>query len=86
MDSLSKIKDYSGPILIVHGDADEVVPYEQGQALYRAANEPKKLVTAKGAKHNDPLPEDYRLALDEFIANLPPLGSSKPKLATIHIE
>lgn len=86
MDSRSKIADYHGPLLIVHGDADEVVPYAHGQALYDAAHEPKKLVTAKGAKHNDPLPEEYRLALDDLIANLPPLGSSKPKLANIHIE
>src|SRR5262249_42211347 len=86
MDSLSKIKDYSGPVLIVHGEADEVVPFEQGQALYEAAREPKKFVTAKGAKHNDPLPEDYRRALDDLITNLPPLGTSKPNLATIHIE
>jgi fermentation-respiration switch protein FrsA (DUF1100 family) len=86
MNSLSKIPDYHGPLLIVHGDADEVVPYEQGKSLYEAANEPKKLITAKGAKHNDPLPEDYRLALDEFITNLPPLGASKPKVATLHIE
>jgi fermentation-respiration switch protein FrsA (DUF1100 family) len=86
MDSLSKIKDYHGPLLLVHGDADEVVPYEQGKKLFEAANEPKKLVTAKGAKHNDPLPEDYRLALDDLIATLPPLSTAKPKLTTIHIE
>ncbi|HEY2411947.1 MAG TPA: alpha/beta hydrolase [Pirellulaceae bacterium] len=86
MDSLSKIPDYHGPVLIVHGDADEVVPYAQGKTLFEAANEPKKLITAKGTKHNDPLPEDYRVALDEFVAHLPPLGSSKPKLASIHIE
>ena len=86
MDVLSKIEDYHGPLLIVHGDADEVVPYDHGQALYEAAHEPKKLVTAKGAKHNDPLPEEYRVALDQFVADLPPLGSSKPKIATLHIE
>src|SRR3954452_20716468 len=31
MDSLSKIKDYHGPLLLSHGDADEVVPFKQGQ-------------------------------------------------------
>jgi fermentation-respiration switch protein FrsA (DUF1100 family) len=86
MDALSKIHDYRGSVLIVHGDADEVVPYDHGKALYQAAHEPKKFITAKGAKHNDPLPEEYRLALDEFIANLPPLGSSAPKIANLHIE
>ena len=82
MNALGKISDYNGPVLIVHGDADEVVPYAQGKALYEAASEPKRFITAKGAKHNDPLPEEYRLALDEMIAKLPPLSSSNTKLVT----
>ena len=80
MNSLAKITDYHGPLLMVHGDADEIVPYQQGQALYETATGPKNFVTAKGAKHNDPLPEEYRLALDEFIANLPPVSASTSKL------
>src|SRR5205085_642118 len=67
MDSLSKIKDYHGPLLISHGEADEVVPYKHGQALYEAAPGPKKLITVAGGKHNVPQPEEYRLALDEFL-------------------
>src|SRR5262245_22042674 len=86
MDSLSKIKDYHGPLLISHGEADEVVPYSQGQALYEAAPGPKKFVTVAGGKHNDPQPEEYRLALDEFLDNLPPLGNSNVKTASVHIE
>jgi fermentation-respiration switch protein FrsA (DUF1100 family) len=73
-DSLAKIKDYDGPLLMTHGDADEVVPYKQGQALFEAAPGTKKFITASGGKHNDPLPEEYRVALDEFLDNLPPLG------------
>jgi uncharacterized protein len=76
MDSLSKIKDYHGPLLISHGEADEVVPFEQGQALHDAAPGPKKFITVTGGKHNDPQPEEYRVALDEFIASLPPVGKS----------
>jgi len=86
MDSLSKIKDYHGPLLISHGEADEVVPYSQGQALYEAAPGPKKFITVAGGKHNDPQPEEYRLALDEFLDKLPPLGDSNAKTASVHIE
>jgi fermentation-respiration switch protein FrsA (DUF1100 family) len=75
MDSLGKIKNYQGPLLLAHGDADEVVPYQQGVALFEAAPGPKKMITNFGGKHNDPLPEEYRRALDEFIAGLPPLSS-----------
>ena len=83
MNSLAKITDYHGPLLISHADADEVVPFSQGQELYDAAPGPKKLITAKGCKHNDPQPEEYRVALDEFIAGLPPLGCETVKTASL---
>jgi fermentation-respiration switch protein FrsA (DUF1100 family) len=74
--SLAKIEQYSGPLLLSHGEADEVVPYEQGLALYEAAAGPKKLITVKGGGHNDPQPEEYRVALDGFLAELPPCGQT----------
>jgi fermentation-respiration switch protein FrsA (DUF1100 family) len=86
MDSLAKIKDYRGPLLISHGDADEVVPYEQGQSLYEAASGPKQFITVSGGKHNTPQPEEYRVALDEFIAQLPPLGESTIQTADLNIS
>ena len=85
-DHYSKIKNYRGPLLISHGDADEVVPYAHGPSLYAAANDPKRLITVAGGKHNDPQPEEYRLALDEFIDKLPPLGSPAIKPASVAIE
>jgi fermentation-respiration switch protein FrsA (DUF1100 family) len=74
MDSLSKIKSYQGPLLISHSEADEVVPYAHGQALYEAAPGTKKFITVAGGKHNDPQPEEYRLALEDFIDSLPPIS------------
>ena len=71
LDSLSKIGDYTGPLLQSHGDADKVIPYELGQQLFAAANEPKQFVTIKGGGHNDPQSEEYRRALDRFLAELP---------------
>ena len=50
---LERIKELSIPILISHGDKDEIIPYEQSKRLYEAANEPKKLVILEGATHND---------------------------------
>ena len=82
MSSLAKITEYHGPLLISHGDADEVVPFDQGQALYEAAPGPKKFITARGAKHNDPQSEEYRVALDEFIAGLPPLEGNRKNQRT----
>jgi fermentation-respiration switch protein FrsA (DUF1100 family) len=69
LDSLSKIADYHGPLLICHGDVDEIIPYELGRQLYEAANEPKRFVTLKGVGHNDPLPPEWDAAVDEFLGS-----------------
>ncbi len=52
-DSLAKIENIKVPILIMHGDKDELVPIEHGRKLYEAANEPKEFYTIPGAGHND---------------------------------
>jgi fermentation-respiration switch protein FrsA (DUF1100 family) len=50
-DSLTKIARLQAPLLILHGDADEVVPYAQGQALFAAAPGPKTFFTIRGGRH-----------------------------------
>jgi uncharacterized protein len=39
------------PLLLVYGDADEVIPLEHAHKLYRKAKEPKELKVIPGAKH-----------------------------------
>lgn len=86
MDSLAKIKDYQGPLLVSHGDADEVVPHEQGQALFDAAPGRKRFITIPGGGHIDPQPEEYRIALDQFLDLLPAVGSSPVRNATVEVR
>lgn len=45
------IGDVHMPVLIVHGDRDTVIPFEQGQRLYALANEPKQFVRMSGSDH-----------------------------------
>lgn len=40
------------PVLVSHGDPDEVIPTNEGRALFAAANEPKQLLIVPGAGHN----------------------------------
>ncbi len=40
------------PLLLVHGDADDVVPHAISRRLYSLARPPKKLVLASGAGHD----------------------------------
>jgi fermentation-respiration switch protein FrsA (DUF1100 family) len=52
-DSIRRIRDVRAPLLIVHGEADVVVPVAVGRQLFAAANEPKEIVTLPGAGHDD---------------------------------
>ncbi len=52
-DSLSKIGAINTPLLVVHGERDELVPFADGQALYEAAGEDKSWYPIPGAYHND---------------------------------
>ena len=39
------------PLLLVHGDADELIPLKHAHRLYQKAGEPKELKIIPGAKH-----------------------------------
>ncbi len=66
-DSRSRIGRVGAPLLIIHGDRDEVVPYRLGRELYDIAPEPKRFFTAEGCGHNDiPRAPGYRDALRSF--------------------
>ena len=52
-DSLARIQTLAVPVLIAHGDQDEVVPFELGERLFAAAHAPKRFIRAAGTGHND---------------------------------
>jgi fermentation-respiration switch protein FrsA (DUF1100 family) len=49
--SSNVIGKIDAPIIVFHGERDEVIPYDLGQALFAAANEPKEFVTIPGGDH-----------------------------------
>ena len=50
--SKDRIGQLRMPLLILHGDADGVVPFTQGQALFKLAPSPKIFVRMVGSDHN----------------------------------
>ena len=52
-DALARVRDLTVPILVAHGDRDEIVPFELGEQLFAAANRRKRFFRAVGAHHND---------------------------------
>lgn len=57
------------PLLVLHGERDSVIPFEQGRALFALANEPKRFISFPRGDHED-LPThgsvpEIRLFLDD---------------------
>jgi len=52
-DSLGRIDRIGAPLLIIHGERDQIVPVDQGRRLLAAARAPKQGVFLPGAGHND---------------------------------
>jgi hypothetical protein len=52
--NVDKIRTFPKPTLIIHAEHDHIIPFSEGQALYRAcpATE-KRLLMIPGANHND---------------------------------
>jgi hypothetical protein len=43
----------TAPLLVLHGEDDEVIPVDMGRRIYRAANDPKRIETFPHGRHND---------------------------------
>ena len=57
------------PVIFIHGDADDFVPYEMSKQMYEVCTAPKRLVAVKGAGHGLAFPVDkefYVGALRDF--------------------
>lgn len=51
--SRDRIGSVRAPLLILHGEADTVMPVTHGRALFALANEPKTLMVVPGGGHDD---------------------------------
>jgi fermentation-respiration switch protein FrsA (DUF1100 family) len=61
-DNLEAVEAYSGPVLIIHGKQDEIIPFSHGIALSRAARNCKMIAYDCG--HNDCPPDPVRFRED----------------------
>lgn len=69
--SLAKIKDVHMPVLIMHGEIDQVVPAKFGRMLLAAANDPKQGEFIPEAGHNDVYNLRVQQVVLNFIGKLP---------------
>ena len=65
-----KIKNVRSPILIMHGEKDQIVPFEMGKKIFEMANEPKYSYFTKYDNHMMEYNEKLVLALKSFFKSL----------------
>jgi fermentation-respiration switch protein FrsA (DUF1100 family) len=82
-DSLARIAAIDEPLLVMHGDADFVIPQSQARRLYAAANEPKQAFWPSGVGHNDLFDSGGFATARDFIERqiAPPVAVAAPSPA-----
>lgn len=71
-DNAAHLDGYAGPLLFIHGDRDETIPYFMSEQLHSALPG-SELWRVEGAGHNDlrrVAGEEYSRRLGEFLGNL----------------
>lgn len=67
--NLDNIKKVKCPVLVIHGKADDIIPFAHGEKLFNAAISPKLYLWVEEANHNDLFGvagEKYQKILQEF--------------------
>lgn len=69
-----KMEDYGGPLLVIHAEADHLIPFRDGRELLDASPSPdKRLLPIAGADHNTLMVvgfTEYMDAIEGFLRNL----------------
>jgi uncharacterized protein len=62
-DNLKTVKSFDGPLLVIHGNRDEIIPYSHGVHLSEAA--PRGKLITYDCAHND-CPPDWNVFYDDI--------------------
>jgi uncharacterized protein len=69
-ENYKKVKNINSPILIMHGEVDQIVPFSMGKKIYEIANNPKYSYFTKYDNHMMEYDENLILALKSFFNSL----------------
>lgn len=72
-DSVARIQNYTGPLVQLHGNADQLIPIKHGKHLHDSApSKVKHWIVADGMGHNDATPseawDEVRVRIREVLA------------------
>lgn len=69
-DNWKRMPKVKMPLLLIHGDADGMIPFENGKALFGRHKGPKEFIALEGVGHNDLWPEkgeEVMAAVERFV-------------------
>ena len=69
-ENFKKIENINSPILVMHGEVDQIVPFSMGKKIFEIANEPKYSYFTKYDNHMMEFDEKLILALKSFLKSL----------------
>lgn len=69
-ENIKKIKNIRSPILVMHGEADQIVPFAMGQKIFQEANNPKFSYFTKNDDHMMEFDEKLIGQLNLFLKSL----------------
>ena len=69
-ENYKKIIKINIPVLVMHGEADQIVPFEMGKKIYEIANQPKYSYFTKYDNHMMEYDKDLLTALNKFLDSL----------------
>ena len=52
-DNIENLNNYEGPVTVIHGEEDNLIPIRLGRVLYESINTEKEFIEIVGAGHND---------------------------------
>lgn len=72
--TVERIRQVTSPVLVIHSEEDEIIPFRLGQRVYRAANSPKTLLKIHGGHNGGFLSSQpaYEQGLGRFISRFMP--------------
>lgn len=71
LENIEGVKNIHAPLLILHGDQDQLIPVSYGETVFAAALEPKTLKILQGAGHNNLLAFGFADAALAWLDTLP---------------
>jgi uncharacterized protein len=76
--TVRRVRELHAPLLVLHGDRDEIVPLSQGRALFEAAPDPKRMHVFPGLGHNDLVPlagAEFAQVIASWVSGLQPAAA-----------